>query len=52
MRGAGTKGVLRAGGGGWTMQQRHGWLLNDNQVIYRAWKCLLLPADFDIRWAV
>ena len=31
-----------ADGGGWELQQRHGWLWNDNEAISRAWKCLLL----------
>ena len=30
------------GGGEWELQQRHGRLLNDNEAISRAWKCLLL----------
>ena len=28
--------------GGGRLQQRHGWLLKDNEVISSAWKCLLL----------
>ena len=31
------------------LEQRHGWLQKDNEVITTAWKCLLLLADFDVR---
>ena len=40
--GDGAGGGERGGGGGWEWQQRHGWLLKDNEVISSAWKCLLL----------
>ena len=37
------EGALEAGmGGWWKLQQRHGWLKKDNEVIPRAWKCVLL----------
>ena len=29
-------------GGGVELEQRHGWLQKDNEVISTAWKCLLL----------
>ena len=41
MRVVGKERALGAGGW-WELQQRHGSLQNDNQVISRAWKCLLL----------
>ena len=41
MRVVGKEGALGARGG-WELQQRHGRLLNDNEVISRAWKCLFL----------
>ena len=30
------------GGDRWELQQRHGWLYNDNEAISRAWNRLLL----------
>ena len=41
VRVVGKEGALGAGVG-WEMQQRHGRLLNDNEAISRAWKCLFL----------
>ena len=38
------EGAWRAGGGdGGGMQQRHGWLYKDDEVMSSAWKIYIIP---------